>query len=963
MDDPEKGLKKQTLDVDDDEAAGGKMWAVYVAEAEKYDRGLVESWKSDMEGMLIFAGLFSASLVAFLIESYKTLTPNSGDTTVLLLTQISSQLAAAANGTPFTVVPRPHFTPPTSLLVCNILWFISLGLSLTCALFATLVEQWAREFMHKADMRSAPVIRARVFSYLYYGLKRFKMHTIVGIIPLLLHVSLLFFFAGLVAFLIPVNTVITIVTGIILLIVATGYSLLTILPLVYIDCPYRTPLSGSLWQLAQKIPGIQRHLHGTHRNSAIPGTRHQADTMMELVFDKAMLEDSERLERDKKALVWTMKSLADDTELEPFIEAIPDVLWGPSRRRSLHDNHIQCLIDDQDPHVRLLDRIQDLYRSCDTGLLTSEASTRRKISCYQATWAVGSLTTRDKSCDHALFNHIITNAPTRTAVTDSRVLHHSVSVVAMSRWGSFCAAQDLLQETLTHLTACNAAITTATLGQPNTGTSGHNLLDCLRRLKSYSISLHFPEDLNMLSSHLETLTEEFGNLSTTIPFRILMDYLTEAAFLASPPFRFQSTLKCISPPKSDVPLTKRWLGHLEGRVGKIIDGSLADLNLTNQDCHWIDGIIHSMMSYWVPPETGTRIPQSFLKYLNGRSSEVAVKAAMNSLQIGTRGKRFIPATILRLTKALSDASSDPKGYFYIQRTEQSLSDLWAILCRAGTSLDLPSLEKIINEVSHIDSPLMTPSIVALAKHKGVTTLLGDDAYCKEHGISQSSHPFLPAETATAHLEEAAALKHRQDEGQLEILANFIHECQTSNQALFKARETLEILGAFVPGDISSGVSFIHLKHQLRFARAVESLVEASGNRGHWCSGILDTIPGLPLFTAYAPRVPVPSWGSPYYLPQTQTTPAPSWGTPYYAPQTQTTPAPSWGPPARGLLAQPGWATTPYAQPGMSTAYPSQGPLSQAAQWLKSTSARRILRQTLVKYLSILSEDAPAFSLI
>ncbi|KAJ7796316.1 hypothetical protein B0H14DRAFT_2258995, partial [Mycena olivaceomarginata] len=59
-----------------------KMWAVYVAEAKKYDRALVESWKSDMEGMLIFAGLFSASVVAFFIESYKTLTPDSGDTTV-----------------------------------------------------------------------------------------------------------------------------------------------------------------------------------------------------------------------------------------------------------------------------------------------------------------------------------------------------------------------------------------------------------------------------------------------------------------------------------------------------------------------------------------------------------------------------------------------------------------------------------------------------------------------------------------------------------------------------------------------------------------------------------------------------------------------------------------------------------------------------------------------------------------
>jgi hypothetical protein len=31
-----------------------KLWAVYVSEAEKYDKSLVESWKSDMEGVLIF---------------------------------------------------------------------------------------------------------------------------------------------------------------------------------------------------------------------------------------------------------------------------------------------------------------------------------------------------------------------------------------------------------------------------------------------------------------------------------------------------------------------------------------------------------------------------------------------------------------------------------------------------------------------------------------------------------------------------------------------------------------------------------------------------------------------------------------------------------------------------------------------------------------------------------------------
>ncbi|KAJ6535704.1 hypothetical protein B0H19DRAFT_903209, partial [Mycena capillaripes] len=121
-------------------------WAVYVSEAEKYDKALIESWKNDMEGMLIFTGLFSASLTSFIVESYKTLIPDPGDSTVQLLSQISQQLAAAANGSTFQVQAPTHFTPPATSVVCNALWFISLGLSLTCALIATLLEQWARDF-------------------------------------------------------------------------------------------------------------------------------------------------------------------------------------------------------------------------------------------------------------------------------------------------------------------------------------------------------------------------------------------------------------------------------------------------------------------------------------------------------------------------------------------------------------------------------------------------------------------------------------------------------------------------------------------------------------------------------------------------------------------------------------------------------------------------------------------------
>ncbi|KAJ7036986.1 hypothetical protein C8F04DRAFT_1036200, partial [Mycena alexandri] len=244
-------VDKEKGNVPGDDAAAAKLWAVYISEANKYGKPLVKSWKSDMEGMLIFAGLFSASLTAFLIESYKTLSPDSGSQTVKLLAQISQQVASGSNGNTLSLPISPPFpfNPSATSLVCNALWFISLGLSLACALLATLVEQWARDFLHRVDTQSSPLIRARVFAYLYYGIKRFNMHLVVDIIPLLLHASLLLFFAGLVAFLIPVNIGMTLIAAALLVLVTAAYSVLTLLPLGYMDCPYRTPLSGVFWHV------------------------------------------------------------------------------------------------------------------------------------------------------------------------------------------------------------------------------------------------------------------------------------------------------------------------------------------------------------------------------------------------------------------------------------------------------------------------------------------------------------------------------------------------------------------------------------------------------------------------------------------------------------------------------------------------------------------------------------------
>jgi hypothetical protein len=187
-------------------------------------------------------------LTAFLIESYKTL---NLDATVKLLTQISLQLSAFSNSTTIGVPPAPAFAPSTPALLCHTLWFFSLGLSPGCALVATPLEQWTRDFIHRTDMRSAHLIRARIFSFLYYCLRRFDLHTVVDIVPLLLHAALLLFLAGLVAFLVPVNIIMAGIAAIILVIITGVSVILTLHPPLYLDSPYLTPLSGVFWRVFQ----------------------------------------------------------------------------------------------------------------------------------------------------------------------------------------------------------------------------------------------------------------------------------------------------------------------------------------------------------------------------------------------------------------------------------------------------------------------------------------------------------------------------------------------------------------------------------------------------------------------------------------------------------------------------------------------------------------------------------------
>ncbi|KAI0268953.1 hypothetical protein BGY98DRAFT_324556 [Russula aff. rugulosa BPL654] len=142
-----------------------KIFSVYLAQADKFDKEQSESWKGDTEGILVFTGLFSATVAAFLIESYKQLQPSSSDTVILLLSQISQQLAALSSGSSISIpsgLPGQDFQPSASAIRVNILWFISLVLSLTCALLATLMQQWVADI---SKLLSVGTPRTSVLGY------------------------------------------------------------------------------------------------------------------------------------------------------------------------------------------------------------------------------------------------------------------------------------------------------------------------------------------------------------------------------------------------------------------------------------------------------------------------------------------------------------------------------------------------------------------------------------------------------------------------------------------------------------------------------------------------------------------------------------------------------------------------------------------------------------------------------
>ncbi|KZV70547.1 hypothetical protein PENSPDRAFT_543315, partial [Peniophora sp. CONT] len=178
-----------------------KFWALYLDEARVKDKQRLERWKGDTDGILIFTGLFAATVATFAVASYSSLSPDSGDETVVLLQQL---LTLMNNSQPLnsSVIPSSDaFSPATSDVCVNALWFLSLFVSVSCALLAILVQQWARQYTQDTQRSGSPSARGPVHLVLSSGIDKFWMEDAIGFITSLIHVAVALFFAGLMVFL------------------------------------------------------------------------------------------------------------------------------------------------------------------------------------------------------------------------------------------------------------------------------------------------------------------------------------------------------------------------------------------------------------------------------------------------------------------------------------------------------------------------------------------------------------------------------------------------------------------------------------------------------------------------------------------------------------------------------------------------------------------------------------------
>lgn len=345
-------------------------------------------------------------MTALIIESYKELRRDEAKLQTVLLQKIVFPGESVGHEEERLLATlHVPFHPDTNIVVSNFLFFLSLGFALACALAATMVEQWARNYLNDSQLGSG-LNRSRIRTFLHQGTERFGLVPIVESIPFLLHLSLFLFFAGLATFLFPINTLIGSLCIVILISCTSLYTATTILPIWWRDCPFRTPLTSVVWFISHRIrrqfyaPISRKTSMGNTPSNSLPSGSavHDSSTLFMARVVDATWNTELRDAREREAVLWLLGSFTEDDQVEALAELVPALIselgidsYVDGLAAVLNDSKcvfprqiVALLYTCRPPSFRASHRLHDVHRQrrATTCLTAMSAILRASFHCY-----------------------------------------------------------------------------------------------------------------------------------------------------------------------------------------------------------------------------------------------------------------------------------------------------------------------------------------------------------------------------------------------------------------------------------------------------------------------------------------------------------------------------------------------------------------------------------------------------
>jgi Family of unknown function (DUF6535) len=263
-------------------------------------------------------------------------------------------------------------------------------MSLTGALLAVFVQQWAHSYFQATQERHMPRNRARIRAYYHEGIEKWHLPWVTRAVPTLIHVSLILFFTGLPVFLFNVNRTVFNIVVTWLGLCTGGYACITVMPILSQDTPYFSPLSSSAWWcVTRTLSLVMWLLEGlTRRNSSVFWWYNTYYTNSPLGWPSSMARGMRKLSEntalqlkpgiDYRALFWMFQTLNDDNEFEQFFDALP----GLCESIVLEDHQEGFIKPNQDSFSTAI--IGLMNRTLSSNLVSEDVKQRRIIICTRA---------------------------------------------------------------------------------------------------------------------------------------------------------------------------------------------------------------------------------------------------------------------------------------------------------------------------------------------------------------------------------------------------------------------------------------------------------------------------------------------------------------------------------------------------------------------------------------------------